>query len=534
MEETEASREGWENKMKIAFLMLGENIDCIGAFRVAAVIKKIEKNTDAFFILTNNGRSFATYINPNKANVASSYSEDAEIIAGLLAGYDVVCFSSMTNTFEYASEISQKLGERNGSNAFTLLGGVHARLYPNEAIAHFDAICTGEGEKPARQLIEALREGRDFYQTKGLWFQKDGAVVKNPSEALNSNEELGEFQSGYNLFDCRLYDAKKKKFVKFGKYDFLKYNGLGYNTLWTLGCPYYCTYCSNSGYSAADKGNMKLRYPKPEAVIREIEEEMERHPYIRTVSFHDDNIVALPLDVLKEFCALYKARIHLPFTVYGIHPNTISEEKVDLLASHGLMRGKMGIQSGNEKTLKLYGRNTSLESIRKGVSILVGAKHKYRRMIPPDFDVITDNPTETREDIVTSLRLYNSFDRPFTFNVFSLRKFPGTQLTAYFDENGIECPDLPFFEVRPIFCNVLLYLIACVRIPDRLFERWLLKVKGNGEEQREYPMLLRFVHFIYLFKRGFDCLLKLDFSRISGKWLYLYWSAAYRWRKKRS
>jgi len=519
--------------MKIAFLMLGENINCIGAFRVAAVIKKIEKNTDAYFILTNNGRSFATYINPNKANVASSYSFDAEIISEKLAGYDMVCFSSMTNTFEYAAEISKKLKARY-TNVFTLLGGVHARLYPNEAIEYFDAICVGEGEKPARQLIQAFRGGQDFYHTKGLWFKKGGAVIKNPPETLNNNEELNEFQSSYNLFDCKIYDIKKKKFTRFGRYDFLKYNGLGYNTMWTLGCPYLCTYCSNSGYAAADKGYLKLRYPEPEAIIREIEEEIERHPYIRTVSFHDDNIVALPLDVLGEFCRLYQSRINLPFTVYGIHPNTISKEKVDMLASHGLMRGKMGIQSGNEKTLKQYGRNTSLQSIRDGVSILVAAKKKHRHMIPPDFDVITDNPTETREDIVASLRLYNSFDRPLTLNVFSLRKFPGTKLTEYFEENGIECPDLPFFEVRPTLCNVLLYLIAFVKVPDRLFEKWLLKIKGNEEEQKEYPMLLRTVHFIYLVKRGIDCLLKLDFSRISGKWLYFYWCAVYRWRKRPS
>ena len=523
--------------MKIAFLMLGETINCIGAFRVAAVIKKIEKNTDAYFILTNNERSFATYINPNKANVASSYSEDAAILSELLAGYDMVCFSSMSNTFEYAAEISQRLKERSaggrgGDKVFTLLGGVHARLYPHEAIAHFDAICTGEGEKPARQLIEALRAGGDFYNIRGLWFRRDGAAVKNESEPLNSHEELNEFQSGYNLFDCKIYNAKKKKFVRFGKYDFLKYNGLGYNTMWTLGCPFACTYCSNNGYAAADKGNLKLRYPRPEAVIREIEQELAIHPYIRTICFHDDNLTALPIALLREFCELYRERIDLPFAVQGIHPNTISAEKMDLLASYGMIRSKLGIESGNEKTLKQYGRNTSIQSIREAAAISAATQRKHRRrMIPPDFDVITDNPTETREDIVASLRLYNSFDRPFTFNVFSLRKFPGTQLTAYFDENGIECPDLPFFEVRPIFCNALLYLIACVRIPDRLFERWLLKVRGNEEEQKEYKALLRFVHFIYLLKRGLDCLLKLDFSRITGKWLYIYWIVFYGWRR---
>ncbi|MCL2494710.1 MAG: radical SAM protein [Oscillospiraceae bacterium] len=507
-------------------------MNCIGAFRVAAIIKKIETNTDAYFILPHNERTLATYLNPNRANVTSHYTDDAEIISKLLAGYDIVCFSSMSNTFNYAAEISKKLKERCGT-VFTLLGGVHARLYPNEAIGHFDAICTGEGEKPARQFIQAFREGRDFYRTKGLWFRKGGGeIVKNPSETLNSNRELNEFQSGYNLFDCLLYDNRKKKFVQFKRKDYLRLNGLQYNTMWTLGCPFACTYCSNSGFAEADKGNRMLRYPEPEAVIREIEQELAYHPYVRNVSFHDDNLTALPYDVLKGFCELYKERIHLPFAVYGIHPKTIDKEKMDLLASHGMFRSKLGIESGCEKTLRQYGRNMSIQTIRDAASISTAIQRKYRRhMIPPDFDVITDNPTETREDIITSLRLYNSFERPFTLNVFSLRKFPGTKLTAYFDENGIDCPDLPFFAVRPTMCNVLIYLIACVKIPDRLFERLLLNVKGNGEEQKEYNFLLRIAHFLFLVKRGLDCLLKLDFSRFSGRWLYVYWTIFYRWRR---
>jgi len=520
--------------MKIAFLMLGEDVSCIGAFRVAAVIKKIETNTDAYFIIPNNERSLATYLNPNKQNPTLSLSEDAEIIAKNLAGYDMVCFSCMSIAINYAVEISEKLKECYGVGVFTLLGGVHARLFPNEAIEHFDAICTGEGEKPARQLIEAFREGRDFYRTKGLWFKKDGGIIKNPPETLNSHEELNEFQAGYNLFDCWIYDIKKKKFVKFGRGHHLKFVGLQYSTMWTLGCPFACTYCSHSGFTEADKGNRKLRYPDPEAVIREIEQELALRPYVRYIAFLDDNLTTLPFDVLKEFFVLYKARINLPFSVHGIHPKTIKKEKMELLAAHGMMRSKLGIESGCEKTLKQYGRNMSIQTIRDAVEISTAIQRKYRRhMIPPDFDVITDNPTETREDIVTSLRLYNSFDRPFTFNVFSLRKFPGTKLTAYFDENGIECPDLTYFEARPTFCNVLLYLIACHKIPNRLFERWLLKVRGNEEEQKEYKALLRIAWFIYLAKRGMDCVLKMDLSRFSGKWLYVYWSVFYRWRKKR-
>ncbi|MDR2571235.1 MAG: radical SAM protein [Oscillospiraceae bacterium] len=515
--------------MKIAFVMLGSSVNFIGGRRVAAVAKNIVETTDVYFITISNLRSLSSFINPNKASTISQ--TDIDIIAEKLISYDIVCFSSMTNEVIHAYNISKRIKELR-SEVFTVLGGVHATLYPNEAIEHFDSICVGEGEKPIREFLEAFKGKGDYHYTKGLWLKKDGEIIKNRHEALNTNEELNEYQIGCDIFSCQIYDLKKKQFDKFTENDYVRFNGLVYNAIWTLGCPYQCSYCSNSGFAQVDKDYLKVRYPKPEIIIKEIEEAISRQPYISKINLQDDNIIALPYEVIKEFCELYKSRINMPFGIYGIHPSTIKKEKIELLASYGMIFAKMGIQSGSENTLKLYKRNTPLETIRNGVSVLAETQKKHR-MVPPLYDVIVDNPLETREDIISSLRFFNSLERPLSLATFSLRALPGTELTTYLKEKEIDCYESTFIVVRrPSLSNVLFNFISCARIPKWIFERCLRKVKGYDEDQKKYPTLLYISNFLNLFVRQIGNFRRGDFSVLFGKWGYYIWRIFYKKKQK--
>jgi len=513
--------------IKMAFVLIGNNLRFIGGRRVIAVAKK-SVCVDVYFVPTNNTMTISAYLNQNKAGVFSSI--DANIVSETLAYYDIVCFSCMTPTISYVFEIVRNLKERN-KKVFTLVGGVHTTLYPRDAIDRFDAICVGEGEKPIRQFLEAYKNERDYYDTKGLWFNKNGNVITNLSATLNSNEELNEYQIGYDGFDYQIYDAKHKQFRQITKYDYVEFNGLTYYTTWSLGCPFSCSYCANNAFVQIDKDYSKLRFPKPEIIVREIEEAQKFHPYISTVVFCDDNTIALPFDVLEEFCKLYKSKINLPFFILGMHPNTIKKEKVELLASYGMNRTRMGIQSGSEKILKMYDRNTSLEKIERGVVILADAQKKFN-MIPPYYDIICDNPAETKDDIISSLKFYNGFKRPFIFQVFPLYVTPGTKLLSYFKENKIAFSELEFTLARPTLNNVIVYLIGLIKIPDRMFEKLISKVKGYNERQKEYPILLKILHFLALFKRLIFLLKVRTLPTTSVKWCYPFWKIFIRKKTK--
>jgi len=504
--------------IKTAFVIVGNEINATGARRVAAVAKKVVESLDIFIITDYNLRSVSSVLQ-KKENKYDISSNDIDIIAKHLASYDLVCFSSMTMTINIVYDIVEKLKEYN-SDVFTLLGGVHAILYPNDAIEHFDAICVGEGEKPIKEFLEAFQEKRDFYVTQGLWFKLNTQIVKNQHILLHTNEELNEYHFGIDFTEFKLYDSKKKQFNKLSKWDYIKFNGLVYNHIWTLGCPYRCSYCSNSGFSKINKDYLKIRYSKPGVVVNEIERVVKNHPYISRIDFHDDNIITLPYDTLEEFCKLYKKQINLPFTILGINPNTIDREKLELFASHGMTKARMGIQSGSEKILDLYKRNTSLEKIKSGVDILADIQKRHHTL-PPLYDIICDNPLETKDDIISSLRFFNNLARPFTSNIFSLRTLPGTELATHFEENNIKCADSSYVIKRPTLSNVLLMRISIRKMSNRKLEKHLLEVKGNEEQQKEYPKSLGFLNLLFLLKRSIYHFKKRDFAVVTGKYSYM-------------
>lgn len=71
--------------------------------------------------------------------------------------YDLVLISAMTVQAKRAYEIADAF-RRTGTPV--VMGGIHATVMPEEALAHVDAVLAGEGEVLFPQLIEDLVHGR--------------------------------------------------------------------------------------------------------------------------------------------------------------------------------------------------------------------------------------------------------------------------------------------------------------------------------------------------------------------------------------
>ena len=511
--------------MKIAFVSVESGITALGFRRVAAVARRINPATDIYFVAVDNLYSLLSHIFPVRA--ADFGERDAELIGGQLAAYDLVCFSTMTASAHHVEAIIAAI-RRHNPRTFVLLGGVHAIINPEEALAVADAICVAEGEKPFELFFEAFRQGRDYTDVPGMWFKTDGETRRNPALPLNSAADLVSFPHHYIGLDCAIWDISRQLFRPFDKFDYTAYNGLSYRTVWSIGCPFSCTFCANDAFIELDKKYTKLRFPSPDYMIEEIEQAIALHPYISTVAFYDDNLIALPVEVIREFSEKYRQRIGRPFVVFGVHPNIVTQEKIDLLAAAGMNRARMGVQSGNEKMLTFFQRRTAVDRIRSSASMLGKAARKYR-MIPPAYDIITDCPLEDRDDVVTTLRFLYELERPYTLTIFGLRVFPKTKLWEYFAAHP-DCGDprninSSYLDTRPTMGNVLLYLLGIAKPPAWLFE-WLLGyVKGYDDTQKVYPRLHFCAKTAYLAKRAFDHLIKLDFTVIVGRWTYYVWKS---------
>ncbi len=504
--------------MKIKLLTIEDGLNNTGFRKIAAYIKSLNANTDVYYVVTGNVRSFAYHLMTRGANTLSA--ADVDKIADTVADADVVGFSAMTQYANATSEIIAAIRKRN-PKAYIVWGGIHAIIEPEDAILHADAICTGEGEFAFENFLKAFREGRPYYDTRGFWFNTPAGVKKNANLPLMTAEEMDRmpipvYQDGEYLFQSG------QGFAPIVADDFLFYNGLAYKTVWSIGCPLRCTYCGNTKFIDYDKNYRKIRHSSPATIIAELNDAITKHPHISSVVFDDDSFMALPMRIMEDFCELYNRDIKLPFVITGLIPNYVREDKLRLLIHAGMNRVRMGIQSGSQAILDFYDRPTPIARVKDACTIL----NKFRdHMIPPAFDIILDNPVETIEDNRATLDFIHQMPRPFTLNVFSLRIIPNTRLSEELEKRGVSIDDIrkPYTKPRPTVSNMLVFAMTVGRLPDGVFKFFRDRALPTQMPQTHYPVLMLLMRLLYLMKRASDHLLYLDLTVASGRSAVLAW-----------
>lgn len=353
---------------------------------------------------------------------------------------DVVGICVMSNFFDRVVQLSENL--RKNLDAPVIWGGIHPTVSPEESLNYCDIACVGEGEYAMLNLLRAMEQKRDYRDTKNLWFKTNGAVQKNQLEPLILDLDSLPFQD-YD-YESHYTAAKDGKRLLRMTYEIQKdqiVNGLRicgglcvYQTITTRGCPHACAYCCHSALRKLSPGQKILRRRSTENVIQELQQVKERMPYVKLFLFADESMPAMPEQRLKEFCEAYKRTIGLPFFVQ-VSPPFMTEAKMDYLVDAGMRCAQMGIQTGSEEVNRVYyNRNISNDEVRRGAKLL--NKHKDSTC-PPIYDIILDNPYETREDVLKTVRLLMELPRPFAVQFFSLTFYPGTEIYERAKADGI-------------------------------------------------------------------------------------------------
>ena len=509
--------------MKIGLVCVEDNLMSIGFRKIGAYVKKLHPDTKVHYVPYKNSKDLMTVILGEHGTAAEVPEESLREIAEPLAKFDVVGFSAMSGYSELTRDIIAQIRKVN-PKIYIIWGGLHPIIDPDDAIQYVDAICTGEGEFAFEQFFDAFKHEKDFTKTKNFWFhdpRDPGKIIKNDFLPLMSSAEMAALPLPHYGAEEKIYEPKRG-YVDLDVGRYVNFNGLSYNTVWSIGCPFKCTYCGNTKFIENDKIYRILRHPGVQYVIDEVKQASARHPHISTVVFHDDSFMALPMETLKHFAEEYKKQVGIPFAVYGLIPNYVREDKLKVLLSAGLNRVRMGIQNGSERILQFYERPTPIPRVLEATKIL----NKYSKyMIPPTYDIIVDNPVETLDDVKTNLEFLHNLPRPYTMNIFSLKSIPNTKLEKQMKDFNIslEKIDAGYVYVKPTLANALVYLTVTFKLPKWLFRKWLKSAKPIMEKQTSYPRLIWLTHLMYVIRRGFGYLRFMDFSEIPGKTGYWMW-----------
>jgi anaerobic magnesium-protoporphyrin IX monomethyl ester cyclase len=531
--------------MRIKMVSLEDGITANGFRKVTAFVHRLEPDSTSYYVSTHRFRSVRVLVTSKLGMKGELGDAEIDEIAHGLSGADVVGFSSMTGYAELTRKIIARLRQLDPST-FIIWGGIHPIIHPEDAItADVDAICIGEGEFAFEELHSLLDEGRDFTGVRNFWFKTrsghrhtnghvDGTVVRNDFLPLMTNEQMETLPYPQYGEDELIYESGVG-FRPTGLRDYLDNDGLGYQTLWSIGCPFHCTFCGNTKFIANDPTYKKIRHPSAEYVVEEVKHVRRRFPHISQVSFNDDSFMAITYRELERFAELWREQLDgLPFAVYGVIPNYVKKEKFDILTWAGMNRIRMGIQSGSQDILDFYKRPTPPARILEAGEVAASYAPKYH--IPPAYDIIVDNPIETRQDVVDTLELLYKMPRPYVLLIYALKVIPNTELAKQIEERGIELEDISdsYAVVPRRAANLLLMLLPLWKPPRWMFDRMLKRVKPYSEEQKLYPTLGMMLRVAILSRRVVDHLRFMDFSLIPGRSGYVLWRAgiANAWRKR--
>jgi radical SAM superfamily enzyme YgiQ (UPF0313 family) len=500
--------------MRIQMAYVGSTLSAYGFRLLTSIVRQKFPVTACCFIMFSNLRSLTKIISPI-TTTAELTDQQAGTIAKQLSDCDVLGIACMSEHAAPAKTLIAAVRKVN-PKVFIVWGGVHPIMHPGDAIQHANAICLSEAETAFPNFLEKFDSGGDCATTESFWFRSCDEIIKNGFARLLSSEELDALPLPVYGEDELIYEVGSEGFIPLSHQHYLDYDALSYNTVWSRGCPYKCSYCGNTRFLEIDKKFGKLRHPSVEHLIAEIRTAHEKVPHISSIAFHDDCLIGLPSETLQEFADKMKSEVGLPFAIHGVTPADIRKEKIEILLGGGLNRVGMGVQSGSDKILKFYKRPNRAGFVKQAIDTL---GHFAGRMMPPQYDMIFDNPIETAEDVKATLRLIYDMPRPFALNIFSLRHIPNTELGRQLASVDIELEGIEtnYETVKPTFANALMYTVALVKLPRPLFEYLLRFAKPYRESSHIPRHVITCLRLFYMVKRAYFHLKWSDFSVVFGR-----------------
>ena len=284
-------------------------------------------------------------------------------------------------------------------NIKTVIGGSHVTAIPEKVMGEcgdIDYAITGEGESIFHKLIE-----------NGF---KERSVLHSPVPIDLNTLDFPD----WSLFDYSKY-AKSFSF-KFDK----DLNIYPVST--TRGCPYKCIFCHG------DYLGKKVRMRSPENIVEEIEHDIEK--YDSGFFYIADSNVTINMKRFISFCKMLiekKLNEKISWKAQS-RINLLDENALKMMKEAGCETLFMGIESGDDETLKIIDKQITTKMIRK----IVKAANRIGLRVRASF--VIGLPFETEERIMNTINFAKELDLDsFSFHILDI--YPKTRIYEYVEKN---------------------------------------------------------------------------------------------------
>lgn len=304
-----------------------------------------------------------------------------------------------------------------GLKAHITIGGHPATFTYDDILTKFnavDSVVRGEGEQTLVELARALLTGGDWRTVDGIVWNDGGEVIVNTARPLI--EDL-------NALAWPARDALAARPRAF-EHIVVSYS---------RGCHASCSFCSIAAFYRSFKGRV-WRRRDPDDVLDEIEAARKLAPR-ETVFFIDDTSIG-PGNIGKtqafELADAFSRRRHDYFWATSCRADQVDEELFRRLHEGGLRFVFLGIESGNERTLRVFDKNTSVETNKRAIEIL------KKLNISAEIGFIMFNPYTTFDNIREDVDFLMATEcGPDAKHFAQVGLFPGQPLVSKLEADGL-------------------------------------------------------------------------------------------------
>lgn len=386
-------------------------------------------------------------------------------------------------SFQTARLVRQVLPE-----AVIILGNIHASSQPELTLAQCpeaDYIVKHEGEFTVDALLRALADGTPApEEIEGLAFLRHGRMVETTSRPFIDDLDalpLGMFAD----LDLQRYIPHPNQYHRLPNYPLVTQRG----------CPFPCTYCEASVILGK-----KIRFFSPERVIEELKI-LKYEKGARGVYFQDSTFSVRRDYAMRLMELMIREKLELLWTC-NTRADRVDDELLDAMRQAGCRQISLGIESGNQSSLDLIRKQTTVEAQTEGV------RRIHRHRIATACTYILCLPGEDEEMAMRTVEYARSLaSRTALF--FLPIPFPGSRLyQACQDDGGLRPTEQwsDYYAVdftNPVYVNPRIGRERMQAIHGMAYKRfysdprvWLSNLKALTWGIPLKPMLLGFKAFL--------------------------------------
>lgn len=317
-----------------------------------------------------------------------------------------------------------------------IVGGVHATGQYEQLLYNFpiDIVAIGEGEVTVVELLEALGNGRNINEVKGIAYRCGDKIVKTTDRPM-------------------LHDLDS---IPFPKHElFITPETTMACILSSRGCPMKCSFCCLHTIS---KRLYRTRSAKN--IADEVELIVSKFKNIKLIQIVDDAF-NLNIKRTKDICReIIKRNIKIKF-ICSCRFVPMDAELVSLMEEAGFVTVSFGLETGSQKMLDAIHKNLKKESVTDVFKLFKKSKMDISTFLIVGF------PGESKQTMSETITFIKSLREIVNYKlqgVAPLWVYPNTDILESAKQNGLlddsywlTVKDVPYYTVDYSFAKLLFF-----------------------------------------------------------------------------